>query len=370
MSYQSGKMGIAECLAMVFIMTFAHIFLTTPARTLMNQAGLAWVSTLLTGLAAIAMLFVVNRLFRNQPGDLLQAAEVYLGKPGKWLIGLYYSSVFFIDGILLLRQYTENTLLTSLPQIEFTLVLLMYGLTIITILYIGLEPICRATYLIMPFALAGLLIVLAAIIPYYDLHGLFPLQGKGIGVLLGNSMLAGGINIACVAPALLANTFHDRKTWFAGSLFGVSVSIGFKSLAILVFTLVFGTAVGQERILPFYELSRLVYLGRFVQRIESLFIMFWVINGVLAVALHIYVGLYLLARLFDLPSLRPLLPITLILIASLAALPTDVGTVLELEAKITLTLYNGGLYGIPLLLLLLSLWKGKGKARMESCSGQ
>jgi hypothetical protein len=369
MSYQSGKMGIAECLAMVFIMTFARIFLTTPARTLMEQASLAWVAGLLSGLAAIVILFVINRLFLHQSGDLLQVAEAYLGKPGLWLIGLYYIGVFLIDAMLLLRQYTENTLLTALPQIEFTLVLVMYGFTIAVMLYIGLEPICRATYLIMPFALGGLLIVLAALIPFYDVYGLFPLQGRGIDVLFGKGLLGGGINIACIAPALLANTFHDRKTWFAGSLFGVSLSIGFKSLAILVFTLIFGTAVGQERILPFYELSRLVYLGRFVQRIEALFIMLWVINGILAIALHIYIGLYLFTRLFDLPSMRPLLPIMIILIASLTALPEDVAAILELESSITRTLFNGGLYGIPLLLLLLSLWKGGGKARRKSCSG-
>jgi hypothetical protein len=97
--------------------------------------------------------------------------------------------------------------------------------------------------------------------------------------------------------------------------------------------------------------------------------MLWVINGILAIALHIYIGLYLFTRLFDLPSMRPLLPIMIILIASLTALPEDVAAILELESSITRTLFNGGLYGIPLLLLLLSLWKGGGKARRKSCSG-
>lgn len=367
MSYQSGKMGMAECLAMVFIMTFARVFLTTPSRTLMNHAGAAWISSLLIGLAGIVMLFVINRVLRSQEGDLLEAAEFCLGKPGKWLIGLYYISLFWTEAVLLTRQFAENTLLTALPLVEFLVVLLAYGLTIVVILYIGLEPICRAAYVIIPFGIIGLLTVLLGLIPLYEFNGLFPWQGRGIGALVGKSMLAGGINMACIAPALLAGTFHDRKTWFAGSLMGAGISIGTKTLAILVFTLVFGTAVGQERTLPFYELARLVYLGRFIQRVESLFILLWVIVGVMAIALHIYVGIYLFTRLFDLPTMRPLIPITVILITTLCALPADVAAVLDLERRLTHTFFNGGLYAIPILLLVLSVWKGKRKARRKSC---
>lgn len=362
MSYRSGKMGVAECLAMVFIMTFSSIFLTTPARTLVNQATLGWVSVLLNGLTAAAMLWVIYYLLGDHDSDLLQVTEFYLGKTGVWLAGLYYCVLFWTEAVSLLRQYTENTLLTALPQTEFMLVLLTYGLTIVCIAYVGLEPVCRATYLIMPFALGGLLLVLAALLPYYNVYSLFPLQGNGWKEFFGKGMLTGGINVACVAPALLAGTFHDRRTWFSGSLLGISLSISFKALGVLAFTLIFGVAVGQERILPFYELSRLVYLGRFLQRIESLFIMLWVISGILAITLHLYMGLYLFTRLFELPSLRPLLPISAVLIATVAAIPTDVAAVLQVEAIVIRTLANGGLCGVPLLLLLLSLWKGRPKA--------
>ena len=367
MSYQSGKMGIAECLAMVFMMTFARVFLTTPSRTLMNHASAAWISGFLIGLAAIIMLFVINRILRTQPGDLIDAAEAYLGKPGKWLIGIYYICLFWTEAVLLTRQFAENTLLTALPAIEFLGVLLAYGLTVGAILYIGLEPICRAAYIIMPFGVLGLLAVLIALLPYYDFNGIFPLQGRGIDVLISKSMLAGGINVACIAPALLAGTFHDRKTWFVGSLMGSGISLFTKSLSILVFTLVFGTAIGQERTLPFYELARLVNLGRFIQRVEALFIILWVIVGVMAIALHIYIGIYLYTRLFNLPTMRPLIPITVILVSALCSLPDDIAAVLELERTLTHTFFDGGLYAIPILLLILSVFKGTRKARQKSC---
>ena len=174
----------------------------------------------------------------------------------------------------------------------------------------------------------------------------------------------------CLAPALMVATFHDRKEWLTGSLLGLSISVIMKALTMVVFTLVFGTAVGQARILAFYELARMVYLGRFVQRVEALFIVFWIIIGLMAIALHIYVAVYLLGRLLDLPSLRPLFPIAIILAASLSAMPEDLSITMELEELAIRTLFNVGLYGIPLLLLVLSVWKGKRKAGDAACSGQ
>jgi hypothetical protein len=128
--------------------------------------------------------------------------------------------MFFVDATLLMRQFAENTLLTALQETDFHLLLLVYGLAIVIILRIGLEPICRTAYIIMPAGIAGLMLVLLMLMPAYDFYLLVPWQGKGLGVLVSKSLLAGGRNVACIVPAILAPTFHNSKTWMTGSLFG------------------------------------------------------------------------------------------------------------------------------------------------------
>ncbi|MDF2500561.1 MAG: hypothetical protein K0Q77_1275 [Anaerosporomusa subterranea] len=368
MSYHSGKMGMAECLAFVFMMTFTRTFLTAPSRVLAEQANLSWLSVLLTGIAAMVMLLLLNRAFRGHSGDLLDLAEDYLGRPAKWIIGLFYISMFFTDATLLTRQYAENTLLTALHETEFTLLLLIYGLAIVIILRIGLEPICRTAYIIMPAGIAGLIIVLLMLMPTYDFYELLPWQGKGLGVLVSKSLLEGGSNAACVAPAILSPTFHNSKTWMSGSLFGLGISVAVKVMTAFVFLIVVGVSVGQEKVLPFYEMARLVYLGRFFQRVEALFIVLWVIFGILTIAMNLYVGLYLSTRLLKLETMHPLIPTTVILIVSLASLPTDVTAVIQIEVQMLRTMFNVGLYGIPGVLFLASLWQGTKKRRKPPCS--
>lgn len=368
MSYKSGKMGIAECIGFVFILTFTRIFLTLPARTISIQANLAWLSAILSGIASAVMLLLLSRAFRGHSGDLLQVTETYLGRAAKWIVGLFYAAMFFTDATLLMRQFAENTLITALQRTEFTAILLAYGLTIAIILYVGIEPICRAAYLIMPAGIFGLLLVLLMLIPFYEMESLYPWQGRGLSTLVTQAALAGGINVACLAPAILAPSFHNRKTWTDGSMLGLSISVIVKAMALLGFVLVFGASVGQERILPFYEMARLVHLGRFFQRVEALFIVLWVVCGILCIAMNLYIGLYLYTRLFQLETMRPLIPASVILMAALSSIPTDVTAVVQLESKIVLVFLNAGLYIIPGLLFIASLWRGRKKRGKAQCS--
>lgn len=45
MSYNSGKLGVAEGIALIVVLTVSRLFLSTPALILENAAGLAWLAT-------------------------------------------------------------------------------------------------------------------------------------------------------------------------------------------------------------------------------------------------------------------------------------------------------------------------------------
>ena len=135
----------------------------------------------------------------------------------------------------------------------------------------------------------------------------------------------------------------------------------------LAFTLSFGYAAGREKLLPFFEMARLVYLSRYIQRIEAIFILLWVIFGVLAIAVNIYMMLYIVTRIFNMPSLRPLIPLAVFIMAQLAMLPPDAGTTVEINNLVMRTFKPTILYGIPLL-LLAALFIRKKMGRKAICA--
>lgn len=360
--YQPGKMGVSDVVGLTFIITFPVGFLTTPAMLVSKSAGLAWLDALLLGFSAMAMVITLLYVCWHVPGDLYSICEQLLGSWIARIIMVYYSITFFSHYVLVLRQYAENTLLTALPYSEFSIIIAAYALLISVLVYIGVEGLSRVSYLFLPFIIVALLLVVVLLIPFYNINLLAPFAGMGVGNSLYNGLLSAGVNMGVIIVAILAPSFQNTRTMFTGVLFGVGMSSFLRSLAVMVYVMVFGVAVGQQKILPFFEMARTAYLSRYVQRIEALFIMLWVISGVLALAMDLFAGLYCLTRLTNMPALRPLIPIVTLTLAEIAMVPPDIYTVIYLF-QLLIPFYNIGIYVVPVTLLAALLIKRKGKVK-------
>lgn len=363
-SYQPGKMGTAEGMAIVFLLTFPTTFLTTPA-VLINEAGtLGWLSALVHGIVSLMSLVVLLFVCKHVPGTLFEVCELLLGKVLAWLIALYYAIAFCANYVLMLRQYAENTLLTALPAAEFSFIIVAYSLVAAILVFFSLEGMARAGYIVMPFIGVTLLIVFVLLNPFYEVYRLAPWLSLGLGTAVFTGAKIAGINFGVAAVAILAPSFQNNRTRWQIALFGLGLSAVLRSMVVFFYTLLFGVTVGREKMLPFFEMVRLVYLGRYVQRLESLFIILWVINGLLDISLSLYLGLYCLTYLGRLPTMRPLIPVAAILLAQAAMMPEDVVSVMNDYIYVGKTFFNFGIYVMPFLLLAALVWKKRKKVKL------
>jgi len=363
-SYQPGKMGTAEGMAIVFLLTFPTTFLTTPA-VLINEAGsLGWLAALVHGLVSVVSLAAILIVCKYVPGNLFEICEQLLGKVLAWLIALYYAAAFFANYVLMLRQYAENTLLTALPSAEFSFIIVAYALVGAILVAFSLEGMARAGYIVMPFIGITLVIVFALLNPFYEVYRLAPWLSLGVGTAVFTGLKIAGINFGVAAVVILASSFQNNRTRWQIALFGVGLSAVLRAMVVFFYTLLFGVTVGREKMLPFFEMVRLVYLGRYVQRLESLFIILWVINGVLDISLSLYFGLYCLTYMGRLPTMRPLIPVVTLLLAQLAMIPEDVVSVMNDYVYAGKTFFNFGIYIVPFLLLAALAWNKRKKVKL------
>lgn len=365
MSYHTGKMGVAAGISLVFLITFPYVFLTTPAQSVAAGAGLAWLIPLISGGPPIVMLLGMLYVLRRFPGDLYTVCRKLIGRVGAWAVTIYYITMFLGDAVLLLRQFAENTLLTALPSIEFSFVIALYTVVAGVLCYAGLEGMLRANYIIMPFGILGLMLVLMLLAPFYNIYNISPWQGTGLENVIPAGFLFAGAQVGVFALLILMPSFQNIRTVRTAALFGIGLSAILKSVTVLVFSLVFNTVVAKEKVLPFFEMARLVYLSRYLQRIESLFIILWVISGVMAIAINLYMALYLMTRFLNLPTARPLIPITGVIIAEIAMIPPDITTVIILDELLITTFFNIGIYVIPSVLIVAAFFKKKKREAIQ-----
>jgi spore germination protein KB len=362
MAYNSGRMGMAEGIALAFIVTFPPVFLAVPASLAQEAGSLAWSIPLLGGLAGGALMFALAYVFDRYPDDLLAVVQKLLGKPTAYVVGLFYFGMLLAFAILWTRQFAENTLLTALPFANFPFIVTYYAVSAGIILYAGIEAICRATYLLLPFAITGLLLVLAGLVPVCMPYYLLPWQGNGLAALEGPVINQIGLSGTLSILAVLAPAFQNARTIRTAIVFGYGGSMVLRSISIAVFTMVFGANVAAEKTLPFYEMARLVYINRYLQRFEALFTLLWVMAGVLAIAITLYGAMYIAAKRFNLPAVKPLLPVFVLIVAHAAMLPTDSQSVLNIEQILYNYVFAPGAVIIPAVLFIAAVLKDRRKS--------
>ncbi|SDF13152.1 GerAB/ArcD/ProY family transporter [Sporomusa acidovorans] len=358
MSYQGGNMGVAAGVSLVFVATIPRIFLTTLASRLVDDAQIAWLSVLISSIATLFMIRLLLYVLSRTGGDLIDATRRLLGNTAAWLVALFYIALFFGNTVLLLREFAENTLLTALPLAEFSLVTIWYIAWVTVFISFGIEVMGRVSYMVLPFLVAFMLLVVIFLIPFYNINQLVPWQGHGLTLAVYHGFSWAGINIGAVLLAVYAREFQTSKTATQALIFGVGGALFMKVVYSQSYLMVFGVNVGQEKILPFFEMARLVYLNRYLQRIEALLIALWGMVSMLALAVSLYTAVYLIARILNLPSGRPIIPLMAGIAANIAMLPPDIITVLGYE-KIYHFTSSVGIYGVPLLLFIAFCFKRK-----------
>jgi spore germination protein KB len=359
-----GKLGVADGIALVFAIVMPRVFLSTVSNLLQEDGQILWLAMVIYTIVPLVILYMMAYVHNRIAGDIFMVCQQLIGKIGAWVMLLTYSIMFFGNGALILRLYSEYTLLTALPRVEFQLVIVWYAVSAGILCYLGLEALTRASYIIMPFSIGGIAIILLLLVPFYIVYNLTPWQGNGIMQAVHTGMKGAGYNVGVLSLIFFAPAFQNARTIKKAALYALSYAGILRVSFILVYTMVFGISAGAEKTMPLFELARLVYLNQYLQRVEALFIIVWVMFGLLAVVGSLYIGLYLIAVLLKLPTLRPLVPLGTILVANLAMMPPDIDSAIHVDQQLII-LFDVGIYAFPVLLFVVTWWK---KRRKKLCT--
>ena len=363
-AYHMGKMGTAEGIALIFALVIPRVFLSGLSDVIQENGQILWLTMLIYNMIPLLVLFMMVYVNKSVSGDIVAVCQYLVGKTGAWLIVLAYSGMFLGNSALLLRQYAEYTLTTSLHQVDFQLVVVWYAVTVGIICYLGVEALCRTGYIMLPVMVGGIILIVVMVSPFCVVYNLTPWQGNGIMTAVRSGINSVGFNLGVLSLVFLSSAFQNAKTIKAIAIYTMGGIVVLRIMFALVYTMVFGVAVGSEKAMPFFELARLVYINQYIQRIEALFILVWAIVGLLAIASSLYIGLYLIAVLLKLPTMRPIVPLGAIVVTHLAMLPPDIGYTVRVD-QLLIRVSQLGIYIFPGILFVLALVK---KRRGKSCS--
>ena len=168
-----------------------------------------------------------------------------------------------------------------------------------------------------------------------------------LNVFLRSSVQNEVILLGFLAPCL------PRKKIAAVGFWSLVLATLLLTAAMAVGQMVFPPAVAAEHTFPFYEIARSIYISRFFQRLEFLFILVWLGFALLSLSARFYVSVSGLAKFLKLPYYQPLIPMTALLLLAGALLLPDYTTTIRLD-----NLFRGRWAWVPAFALPTLLYLG------------
>jgi spore germination protein (amino acid permease) len=327
------KLGYSEAVAMAMVFIGAKAFLGYPRFLVEMGLNAAWLLILISIIISLLFWLLIASLLNKFPGkSLMEINQIVLGNFLGLAVNIISLLYIIISTSNLLRIFSGAVIITALPHAPISALAILFVIVMWIAAHLGLEAISRNAYISLPFIIIGITAVLLLLYPYWDVKELFPVLGIGPVRLLFNSFLNISAFGEIILLAYLAPFFSFDGTRLKNiGIFSIA-TVGFYFLFITVtYLMVIPVPSALENLTPFYQLSRSIYLGRYYQRLESVFIFFWIYTAFLRLSIGLILAAIVTRESLKIPYYRPLLPALCVLFFSLALTPAQLVTAISIE---------------------------------------
>lgn len=354
--------GRWESVFMLVNLMSTQIILGFP-RNMMETAGNAgWMIPIYLMTVALVIFYIIERLYRGFEGqDILEVAKKAGGNTFKIIIGLIFAIYIFSIISLILREFAEDIKVVALPVSPISFVTSFFIIGMAAGAFAGYEALVRLSSIFVPLIIFGLIIITVGVAPYYNFENIFPIFGTGLGDIFGKGILKLSIFspmsiLYFIVPFLVSHENFKKVGYAAILIAGILFFWG-----AFAFNLVFPYPTGMETFIPVYNLARLINLGRFFQRVESVFVLIWAASALVYLSAAFLTMLTALQRAFMLEYYKPLIWPCSILIFVVSLMPPNVLVTVNIENKYLRNYLWAIVFLLPIIILIIARAKRKRK---------
>jgi spore germination protein KB len=280
----------------------AFIIGSTSVLGIGGRAGQdVWISIILALLMASVIIPVYARILKLFPGQgLYEILDILFGKVLGKIITLLFVWYAFHLGALVIRNYTEFMTIISLTETPSCVLALLCSVLSIWAIREGIEVIGRWIAIFFPIMVFTLIILTILAIPILEYDNLKPVLYHGMKPVLDSAFSAFSFPFAetvlfiAVLDSLQKKT-SPYKVYFLSLLIGGFFIFVFSIRTILIL----GPENASIQYFASYVSIRLIKIGDFLQRIESIVSITFILNGFTKGTICMYAAVRGTAKLFE-----------------------------------------------------------------------
>lgn len=271
-----------------------------------------------------------------------------------------YAVGFTLFNSILLRLLIEalsTVMATTAPDEFFSLFVLI---PVFVAAYTGTNATTRLSCIIFPFVLLTLFTVCLALFPHYRIENITPILGisgqrLADGILTKHFGFAETLLLLFFAP-LLGSYREIKKTGF--------LTIGLISAFTVIFTAAYCLTVpypaSKDFFLPFYQMTRMIKSGAFLQRLEPIVVFVWTSFVMCSMSCLITIAARLLSKSTDAQKEKSFVPVITLITFFISMLPSSENAAFSFYEKL-LGISTLLFPAIPVILLIFARIRRKGQ---------
>lgn len=351
---KEGKFGPQEAIWLTITTITAKVFYTSPAIVSSIVGTTGWYMTLISAsAAAIGFTFIHLLLKRFPDKDIIEIFEITMGRFWGFIFSALLAMLMVSIAAVRTREFSDVLKVYILPLTPMTFIFILFIGTVAILNILGLETIARLSKLIAYAMLAGFLIVIALGWQNYNFHYIYPIFGYGIGKTLLHGVVRSSVYgeviiLAIFAPSLQGINYIKRAGYTSLALSGLFISI-----AALAFILTFPYYVAMEVTSPMYEMATLIDYGRFLQRVDPIFLFIMAISSLISVSAVFYAFVSVYSKMFRIQDTKPVILAASIITYAIAISQKSISDVTFGSVQ-SLRDYGGIIFFIPPIISLIA----------------
>jgi spore germination protein (amino acid permease) len=363
---QEGRFGLFGAVCLTSIMITSKIFYTNIGQLVNVTGTAAWQSSLISASTAMFFFTFMYLLLKRFPDkNLFEITDLVMGRFIGVCFGIIYTLYLIFYAGTNLREFIEMIKAYNLPYTPTSILIVCVLSVVLIISYYGLECLTKISIIFFIPIMLGLIIIFALAWSEYDYTLLRPYFGYGMMNTLRLGFLRSSGYSEIVRLTIIIASLQNIKNFKRAGYISIVISGAVFVFGTIFYVMTFGYFQGSEDIAGIFELTRGIYFNRFFQRIESLFLFMWVIAAVISIAGAFYISISCFCKTFKINNHKPLLLPFAMLVFIVTMQPKNLAEVLEINIKVTRQYSLFIFYLGPVLILLISIIRGK---KGEKCN--
>ena len=358
---QKSKIGTLEAIMLILTIVVTHTILSLPRDILSSQKSASILNLIYVSIIATIIAYFIFKLFKKFPSlDIIDISELLGGKFFKNVIGIIFITYFIISSGILLRNFCESLKILYYPMTNIVFIIALFIIAVCAANRLDFSATLKTNLLILPIVLISILFLFFSNMNKFIPERIFPILGDGVynTFVLGisNIFAFGGIAYLYFLPPFLKEPEKFKKI----ALSSTCLTAIYLILSVATLLFMFSFFVTTNEITPLYNATRYIEFGNFFQRLDSIFLLIWILAFACYLSIVSKFSMNIFKKLTNIETKKPLIDIFGLLIFSIALFPKNFAISQNFESHIYTYLVIGIVFFLGLgILLLANLLKKK-----------